>query len=96
MELLLFFMIAAVGGFWWINHTMKQNAERKANEQAKLAEYKVEPAPVVESATVAEPTPAVVEAAAPVKKAKKPSKPKAVVTTAAKKPRASRAKTRKS
>ena len=44
MELFLFFMIVALGGVWWLNHTLRKSAERKATEAEKeIVPYKVEP-----------------------------------------------------
>lgn len=46
MELLLLFLIAAVGGVWWLNHVMNKKAqdEAKANLEKQEAEapYKVD------------------------------------------------------
>lgn len=61
MELLLFFLIAAVGGVWWLNHTMNKKAREEAKAKLDEAEapYKVDSqeektsgTPVVEQTTV--------------------------------------------
>jgi cytoskeletal protein RodZ len=50
MELFIFFLIAALGGFWWVNSVMKKRAEDLRQNEVKKDEpespYKVE-APVV-------------------------------------------------
>ena len=85
MELFVFFMIAAIGGFWWLNHVTNKRAREQAEAQVtaeKSAPYKVEtkvepaveaapqPAPVTEPPVTAE---AIAEVA-PVK-VKNPRKP---------------------
>lgn len=103
MEIFVVLMIGAIGGFWWLNHIMKKNAE-KANEAS--APYKVEPvapvqpesapAPVVE---VKQPEPvAVVETKVePVeaKPAKKSRAPRATKTAVKKSAATSKAVVRK-
>lgn len=103
MELLVLLAIVAVGGIWWLNHTMKKNAEREAARASKpeeapykveVAEVKIEPAPVVVEAPAVPVAPVVEEPKAEEKpkKVRTPSKGRAVSTSGAKKPRASKAK----
>ena len=100
MELLLFFMIVAVGGIWWINHTMNKKAREEAEAQLrkeKEAPYKVEevvaaPSALDTPATVVKPEPVVevqvqptqVAEPVPAAPAKKPRKPAAKKTTGSK------------
>ena len=51
MELLILFMIAAVGFFWWANSIMKRKSEKLAAENATdVAPYKIE-SPVTQPET---------------------------------------------
>jgi hypothetical protein len=94
MELFIFFAIAALGGFWWVNHVMKKKTDALFQPELKKDEtqvpYKVEPLevpvataePIVTKEVAVEPPTEVVttEVAPVVEKPKKPRK------SAAKKP----------
>lgn len=86
MELFLFFLIVAVGGFWYYNHLLNKRAREQAESQSsKEAPYKVEEPklqpkmeivhePVMEvKEPVAETVAAVTEPSATVKKPRKPA-----------------------
>ena len=95
MELFLFFLIVAVGGVWWLNHTMKKKADADAaaslSTQESQAPYKVDPVPekIIEIEKPAMPVVAEEKPAMPVVAEEKPkkrvAKPK---TTPSKKPTA--------
>lgn len=85
MELFLFFLIVAVGGVWWLNHTMKKKADADAaaslSTQESQAPYKVDPVPekIIE---IEKPAMPVVAEEKPKKRVAKPK------TTPSKKPTA--------
>jgi hypothetical protein len=61
MELFIFFAIAALGGFWWVNHVMKKKTDALFQQELKKDEpqvpYKVEAPAEVAETTVKEITP---------------------------------------
>lgn len=84
MELFVLFLIAAVGGAWWLNHVMHkkaaESAQKKLEESEQAAPYKV-PEP-----TTTTPTPLVVDAQLPTVQLEQVAAPVAEVAPA-KKPR---------
>ena len=99
MELFLFFLIVAVGGFWYLNHQMKKKAQdnlaASAPYKVETPEVKLEPIKETVEVKVSAPEPvAEVKPAAPAKKPSKPRAPKAD-KPAAKKAVSSKARVKK-
>lgn len=105
MELFIFFIIAALGGFWYINHVLKTKNQKPSTEVEPQAPYKVEPVTEVKNSTPEEFPKAevkvepVVEAKPKAVKPKAPRKPRQpkqpVAKKAAKATKTTQAKTRK-